>query len=670
VKLFIVLIIAAGCLLLVILALPFLVDLTPYQDQYRPMLEEALNRKVSIQAIHLTIVPRLGIRAEEVTVMDDPRFNTASFASLKSLDIGVKLWPLLQQRIEVEEVVLHDPQITIVKDANGVLNVSTLGNHGGRPGPSAERPSSLLGLLAVDTMSLKGGKLTYTDRTSQPPKEYELANLEVIVRSVKVGQVAGLHIATLVQPYDLPVTIDGSFGPVQDKLALDDIDFALRTGGVVSNLKGSLVAGLLKLETTAQFINSADLPESLAPAKPLKVHNLDILVETPYPQKDGVPIQDQITQAKLEFDLELGNSTLIVAGSGNKGDFRLIATADSIYTTDLPMTLPLAKSIQIKDLKFEADAKYPAGQGKDILDPLNVRTLEFDVVMGNSILTIKGAGPTTDFKLTATSEMIKSTDLPLETPGKKSIDIKDVRLAVEVHRPVIQVTSLTFSPSGGDIQAAAVATTNVTPMPFEASMMIRGVPLAPVMEAFSNSPVWLSGMTSAQLSIKGTARSYADFTRTLTGTGRVIAKDGALEGINLLKEAGGLGRTVGLADDPSHATVFDQLDTTFHMDAGLIYVDRFLLQSRMLEASATGTIGFDQALNLKTKLTASGKRVSVPMLIAGTLQSPIYSLDANAAIGAGLRKLQQGAAEVIKGDKKPDELVTQGRSSPREQLEP
>ncbi|MEK7337524.1 MAG: AsmA family protein, partial [Nitrospirota bacterium] len=71
----------------VILALPFLIDLNRYQDRYKPLIEEALNRKVQLQDIRLTIWPRLGARVGGVTILDDPAFSAGPFASLTSLDV-------------------------------------------------------------------------------------------------------------------------------------------------------------------------------------------------------------------------------------------------------------------------------------------------------------------------------------------------------------------------------------------------------------------------------------------------------------------------------------------------------------------------------------------------------------------------------------------------------
>src|SRR5689334_10462948 len=152
-----------GLVLIVVLvglifALPFLVDLNKYQDQYKPLIEEALNRKVQLQDIRLTIWPRIGARVAGFAVLDDPAFGSGPFASLSSLDVGVKLMPLLSSKVEVEEITLRDPIITVIKNKHGVLNVSTIGRKGvpvpetpsRAPIPSTEGPLKILALLAVD----------------------------------------------------------------------------------------------------------------------------------------------------------------------------------------------------------------------------------------------------------------------------------------------------------------------------------------------------------------------------------------------------------------------------------------------------------------------------------------------------------------------------------------
>ncbi|MFO0731586.1 MAG: AsmA family protein [Nitrospiraceae bacterium] len=123
-------------LLVLIVSLPFLIDLNKYQDRYRPLIEEALNRKVDLKDIRLTIWPRIGARVGGFTVHDDPAFRSGPFASLSSLDVGVKLLPLLSGKVEVEEITLRDPVITVLKNKKGLLNVSTIGATSTTPAPT------------------------------------------------------------------------------------------------------------------------------------------------------------------------------------------------------------------------------------------------------------------------------------------------------------------------------------------------------------------------------------------------------------------------------------------------------------------------------------------------------------------------------------------------------
>ena len=171
----IVVVLVVGC----ILALPFLINLNKYQDQYKPLIEDALNRKIQLQDIRLTIWPRIGARVAGFTVLDDPAFGSSPFASLASLDIGVKLAPLFSGTVEVEEITFRNPVITVIKNKSGVLNVSTIGRTGvaapktpsRAPIPSTEGPLKILALLAVDRVSIAGGTLTYRDQSTTKATE-------------------------------------------------------------------------------------------------------------------------------------------------------------------------------------------------------------------------------------------------------------------------------------------------------------------------------------------------------------------------------------------------------------------------------------------------------------------------------------------------------------------
>ena len=172
--------IAVGVLFLVLVliavVLPFVIDLNAYQARYLPLIEETLNRKVTLKDLRLTILPRLGVHINEFTVMDDPLFNTNPFARVGSLDLGVKFGPLLRGRVEIDQIIIRDPSVLVIKNSLGLLNISTLGKKSSQPAQeppekaAGAEPLQLLSLLAVDRLSVSmDTSLTATPRHSPRP---------------------------------------------------------------------------------------------------------------------------------------------------------------------------------------------------------------------------------------------------------------------------------------------------------------------------------------------------------------------------------------------------------------------------------------------------------------------------------------------------------------------
>ncbi len=301
----------------VVLTLPFLVDLNKYQDQYKPLIEDALNRKVQLQDIRLTIWPRIGARVAGFSVLDDPAFGTDPFASLSSLEVGVKLMPLLSSKVEVEEITLRQPVITVIKNQKGVLNVSTIGRKGvpapekpsRAPIPSAEGPLKILALLAVDRVSIDGGKLTYRDLSAAKPTEYVLQDLEVLLQSVRLGQTPSVHVGSLVQPFNLPVKLDGTFGPLRETMDIDAINFQLGVGKTDFTITGKAAGNDATVNISSPVINTANLPVALPLQKPVEIKNLQMTAE----------VMGQ--EAKLKslsfrlFDGEVKGQGKLIAGS-------------------------------------------------------------------------------------------------------------------------------------------------------------------------------------------------------------------------------------------------------------------------------------------------------------------------------------------------------------------
>jgi AsmA protein len=272
-----------------VVALPFLIDLNKYQEQYRPLIEEALNRKVTLQDIRLTVWPRIGARVTGFTVLDDPAFSSDPFASLKSLDVGIKLGPLFSGRVEVEEITLQDPVVTVIKNRSGVTNVATLGP-ARAPKPERAKPAEpapdspggplrTLALLAVDEVSIIGGRLTYRDLSAGTSTEYVVQDLDVHLDAVRLGATPRLEVFATVLPFKLPVAVKGTFGPLGETPDLKQFDFLVSVGKVAVSVTGSAVAGSLNVTAKAPEINTEDIPITLPLRKPVVVKDFQLAAD-------------------------------------------------------------------------------------------------------------------------------------------------------------------------------------------------------------------------------------------------------------------------------------------------------------------------------------------------------------------------------------------------------
>ena len=680
-------------LMILIIALPFLIDLNKYQDRYRPLIEEALNRKVQLQEIRLTIWPRIGARVGGFVVQDDPAFRTGAFASLSSLDVGVKLFPLLRGKVEVEEITLRDPVIMVLKNAQGQLNVSTLGaKPSAPPTPSkpeapaqpAGSPLQALALLAVDRVSIDGGKLTYRDESLPKPVEYTVNQLEFLLTSVHLGDSPSVHVGATVQPYNLPVQLDGTFGPLVESLDVKSFTFNLGLGKVAIGLKGRAVGGNLDATVNALQIDSADLPVALPLTKPVQVKDLHLTLHTQYPMPPDVSPISQLDLTDLGLTVTMGGSAINVKGTATKGLANVTAASASISTSDLPIALPLAKPVELKDLHVNLKAKYPPKEGAAPLELAEIPNLGLTVALGSSRMEVKGSVLGGLAKVTANSKQVNTTDLPFTLPLKKPVEIKDLQVAAEMKGQDVRVTTLALQLFGGLLRSQGTLSLGTTTPPFSGTASLQGLQLGPALQAVGTDQVSMSGTATADLTLSGRGFTHPDLVKALTGTGHVAVREGRIEGINLLQQASMLLKVVGVQLDNVKATAFSTIESDFAIKQGLVAVQRLLIDSHDFQATGGGTIGLDQSLDMKLTLNLSqalsqkiaagsaiarvaltGGRLSLPLLITGSTQAPSYGLDTKMFAGKVKEQVKEkvkgAVGDLLKGTAKPEDLKQQGK---------
>ena len=616
-KILSVIVIVLGLLIVALLPLPFLVDLASYQDHYKPLIEEALNRKIQVQAIRLTIWPRIGARITGFTVMDDPSFSASPFASLSSLDVGVKLWPLLTKKIEVEEITLREPLITVIKSKAGVTNVSTIGPKS--PVPADRRPPDspqpqgdpleALALLAVDRLLIDGGTVIYRDLSTAPETEYRVQDLVLDLKSVHLGETPTIHFSATTLPQNLPVTLDGSFGPLVQALEIKQYQFTLAIGRMALALHGALLGG-----------------------------QLDAVV-----------------------------------------------TAPSISTADFPVTLPLIRPVEIKDLRIVAKAPYPLKSGASPLALADVTDLTLAVVMGKSSLNVRGKAIGGHARVMVSSPSVDTADLPVESGLKKPVEIRNIEMNADLKGQEVRLSNLSLEVFNGQVKAQGGTSLGTSTPPFNGKLTVQGVQMGQALGAVDpQSPLLISGRAAADVAVAGRGFSWVDLTSALEGPGHVEIKDGKIEGVNLIGEATALLKVAGISLEQAKATAFSTIESDFMIKQGRVNAQKILMDSHDFQATGHGTVGFDQTLNLAMNLNLSqtltqkiagssplvkaasqGGRLRLPLLITGTLPRPSFALDARGLTGKVQEQVQEKAKDTVEGlmqgTTKPADLKKEGK---------
>lgn len=242
-----------GVLLLVIVALPFLIDVNQFKPTLQSDLGTALGRKVDVGKISLAIFSG-GVEIDDVTISDDPAFSHTPFLKAKALTVGVNLIPLIfSKKLEVRSFGVVDPEVSLMRNSAGVWNYSSMGA-ASKPKAKGDTTSSSDN-LTVGKLTISNGKiLVGTVGSSAKPLVYQDVNLEVSDLSATSQFPFQL---TAKDPSNGAVKVEGKAGPIDQadasltplnaKINVEHLDLGA-SGGFLSPASG--IGGLVDFSGT------------------------------------------------------------------------------------------------------------------------------------------------------------------------------------------------------------------------------------------------------------------------------------------------------------------------------------------------------------------------------------------------------------------------------------
>ncbi len=341
-----IILIVVGVLVVLVLVAPFLIPV----NEFRPTIEQkasaALGRKVQLGNLSLSLLSG-SLAAENLSIGDDPKFSASPFLTAQSLKVGVEIMPLIfSKTLNVTGVSIDSPQVTLLRNAAGQWNYSSLGGAAAKaqakqaPAKAPTVPAE----VSVAKLALTNGTIIVGSTTSQKRSTYDHVN----VTATNVSMVSKFPVTVTANlPGGGKLKLDGNAGPIDQtdtsltplnaKLNVDSLNLA--STGFLDPAAG--LGGILDLDGTVT--SQGGEAESKGNAKLSKA----LFVAGGSPA--GVPVTvDFHTKYNLRKNAGVLNPSTLKVGSAAA---RLSGTYDSASEATVVNAKVNAENMPARDLQ-------------------------------------------------------------------------------------------------------------------------------------------------------------------------------------------------------------------------------------------------------------------------------------------------------------------------------
>jgi AsmA protein len=450
--------IIVAVLIVIVLVLPFLINVNAFRPRIESELTNALGRKVTVGNLSLSLWSG-SLAADNIAIADDPAFGNAPFVKADALNVGVNVIPLIMSKtLEIREITLTRPQVTLLRTPAGKWNFSTLGNQAAAPGtapaatqtdasskpgpsnpnqnkaapgkqtepasaPSPEQKSSseqgLEQNLSVGKLNIRSGQISVAD-TNAPGKPRIYKNVDVSVKDFSFSSQFPFELTG-----DLPgggnVKLDGTGGainradtsltPLQAKISVNQLDLA--KSGFIDPSSG--FSGLVNFAGTVQSDGNQARSAGSATADKLKLSPKGTPAQSAISMKYATVYELQKQTGQLtQGDVSVGKASAKLSGTydlrGSAPVLNMKLNADNMPVNDLQtllpalgVTLPSGSSLQGGTLSADLTISGPVTQ-MVIAGPVklaNTKLAGFDMgskMSAISALTGAKTGPDTSIQ--------------------------------------------------------------------------------------------------------------------------------------------------------------------------------------------------------------------------------------------------------------------------------
>jgi AsmA protein len=564
-----------------VLALPFIIPHDFIAGQLKEAVKAQTGRTLTIgEAPKLVFWPDFAVTLKDVRLSNPPGLFEGQVVQMDELRIRVEVRSLFHRVLDIKELHLIRPQLSLVIDGEGRPNwiMSRDENpQAGGGGPGLETGS-------IAPITIDDGDIRFLDERSG--KAFMAKNVDV---TVSVGSLTG------------PVAVKGSLTTLGDEIAL---------------------AFSAKAPTQLATRGS---PMSLA----IKSKLLDFAFDGQALMRDGLALDGTIkAETGSVRDLARWAGIEVPNGPGfgpAKVSGQLAFTPKALNLSKARLTLDGLTAHGDVGFALAARSSVTANLGFDVIDVNRYLPPRTDAppAGGWSSALISFAGlASIDGKLRLTANSLVYRDLKT---GKIAIDaaVKNGRLDAALSQ---------ISLYGGTAQGRLILDGAGKVPALQATLDAKGFDGLHLLRDYAGLERF-EGTAGATVNLAAKGRSQLELISSLKGTGAFSFTNGAIRGIDIEAMVKGVANNIltGWHQGPDARTPFDSLSASFTVNNGIAATNTLNFASSVMSVKGGGIIDLPrQALNLKVTPTLAVAEtqgldlagLAVPIIVKGPWAAP------------------------------------------------
>ncbi|HEX4195045.1 MAG TPA: AsmA family protein [Stellaceae bacterium] len=629
----IVLVIAAA------IAVPLFIPLDTYKAKIVALVKSETGRDLKIAGpVHFSLFPSVALEASDVSLSNPPGAASPNMVQLKTLDVELKLLPLLHGGLEISQFKLVQPVIALEVDKQGKPSWAFTPAAPASGAPAAAQPaapsapaassgsSANFSAISLGDVSISDGQASYLDQRTGEKKQLTGINMTLSLPSLeepfaaKGSAVWDGEKATLTIQIEKPGTLQrGGASPVAITFAANPINFAFKgdaTGAALSKLTGGIDLSIPSVRGLAKWAGVA----FDAPGTGFGQMTLSGKID-----KEGQKIA--FSNAVIALDAIKATGALSVDTGGAKP---VLAGRLDVDKLDINPYLPPENKGGSTSTASSGGAAAGGGGAPAPAASSAKSSGWSDAPIDMAPLKLANA----DFDLSANAILYRKIQV-----GKSALalHLKDGRFEADLSQ-----IALYQGKGQGKFTADGSGAIPAIAMAFDLS----GVAIQPLAKDAADFDK-LSGTGSIVIDVSGHGKSQREIVSSLGGKGSLNLANGKIQGVNLIAFVKNVTSALTSAIGGSNATDFGALTGTYTITNGILKNNDLKLTSPEVPMSGAGTVDLPaRQVNYRLTPNVAGL-LAVPVDITGPWDNLSYRPDL-AGIAKGLAQDPGKALDVLK----------------------